>query len=280
MLNVAAPGVLSNDSDADGDTLTAVLNTGPGNGSLTLSADGSFSYTPNANFNGPDSFTYHANDGQADSNVATVSITVNNVNDAPVANDDAAATPFDTPVTIDVLANDVDVDGDSLTVNSFNATSVNGAAVSCTNTCTYAPMVGFSGDDSFTYDATDGALVSNLATVTVTVEAAAVIDLDIAQFKVGKRVSLARVKPIAISLVVINRGAVNSQTRDANVVGTQGGVEVYNETLAVHDAVGNGRTKFDFPAFTPSVAGDISWTVTIADDDPDVDEANAVTTVQ
>jgi hypothetical protein len=75
-LSVAAPGVLGNDSDAESDPLTAVLVSGPSNGSLTLNADGSFSYTPVANFSGSDSFTYLANDGQADSNVATVSLTV------------------------------------------------------------------------------------------------------------------------------------------------------------------------------------------------------------
>ena len=75
-LNVAAPGVLSNDSDADGNSLSAVIVSGPSHGALALSANGSFSYTPIANFNGSDSFTYKANDGTADSNVATVTITV------------------------------------------------------------------------------------------------------------------------------------------------------------------------------------------------------------
>jgi hypothetical protein len=75
-LNVAAPGVLGNDTDAEGDPLTAVLDGGPANGSLTLNADGSFSYTPAAGFSGNDSFAYHANDGLADSNVAAVTITV------------------------------------------------------------------------------------------------------------------------------------------------------------------------------------------------------------
>ena len=68
-LTVAAAGVLANDTDADGDTLTAVLVTGPTHGTLTLNADGSFTYTPAANYNGTDSFTYQANDGTADSNV-------------------------------------------------------------------------------------------------------------------------------------------------------------------------------------------------------------------
>src|SRR5204862_307510 len=88
-LTVIAPGVLANDTDVENSPLTAVLVSGPSQGALTLSSDGSFTYTPNADYNGADSFTYMANDGQANSNVATVSLTVNAVNDAPVAQDDA-----------------------------------------------------------------------------------------------------------------------------------------------------------------------------------------------
>ena len=75
-LIVAAPGVLSNDTDAENDPLTAILDNSPVNGSLTLNSDGSFTYTPNTDFAGSDSFTYHANDGATDSNIATVSITI------------------------------------------------------------------------------------------------------------------------------------------------------------------------------------------------------------
>jgi hypothetical protein len=83
-LTVAADGVLGNDDDDDGDALTAQLVLGPGNAqSFALDANGSFSYTPDADFNGNDSFTYRANDSQANSNVATVTITVNPVNDDP-----------------------------------------------------------------------------------------------------------------------------------------------------------------------------------------------------
>ena len=85
-LNIAAPGVLANDTDPDSDPLTAILVNGTTNGTLSLNGDGSFIYTPNANYSGPDSFTYKANDGKADSNVVTVSITVSPVNDPPVAN--------------------------------------------------------------------------------------------------------------------------------------------------------------------------------------------------
>ena len=85
ILNVAAPGVMGNDSDADGDPLTAELDTDVINGVLTLNTDGSFSYDPNSGFFGTDNFTYHADDGLYDSNVATVMITVNAVNNPPVA---------------------------------------------------------------------------------------------------------------------------------------------------------------------------------------------------
>ena len=78
-------GVLIGDTDAENDPLTAVQVTGPSHGTLSLSADGSFTYTPAANFNGPDSFTYSADDGQDSSTPATVSISVTAVNDPPSA---------------------------------------------------------------------------------------------------------------------------------------------------------------------------------------------------
>jgi VCBS repeat-containing protein len=115
-LDVAAPGVLDNDTDADGDPLTAELVSGPSKGTLALNADGSFTYTPNANFNGEDSFTYVANDGLEDSNTATVTITINPVNDAPVADaglDQADVFPGDVPLN----GSGTDVDEDQLTFN-------------------------------------------------------------------------------------------------------------------------------------------------------------------
>src|SRR5207237_574930 len=117
LLTVAATGVLGNDTDIDGDPLTAVLVSGPANGTVSINADGSFTYKPSTNFNGTDSFTYKANDGLADSNVATVTLTITAVNDAPSASGEAYAASEDTPLTIaatGVLANDTDIDGDLL----------------------------------------------------------------------------------------------------------------------------------------------------------------------
>ena len=117
-LTVSAAGVLANDTDADGDTLSAIGVVGPSHGSLSLNADGSFIYTPAANYSGADSFTYRANDGTADSNVATVSITVVNTNTAPVAVADTYTVNEDAVLNTapGVLANDSDVDGDAMTL--------------------------------------------------------------------------------------------------------------------------------------------------------------------
>ncbi|HEU05170.1 MAG TPA: tandem-95 repeat protein, partial [Nitrosopumilus sp.] len=90
-LVVAAAGVLINDTDIDGDSLTAVLDVNVSGGTLTLNANGGFTYDPNTDFNGVDSFTYHANDGTADSNTVTVLITVNPVNEMHVQSIDMTA---------------------------------------------------------------------------------------------------------------------------------------------------------------------------------------------
>ena len=98
----------------ESDTLIAILVAGVTHGTLALSTNGGFTYIPAINFNGSDSFTYKANDGAADSNVATVNINVHFVNIAPVAIGDAVATNEDTPVSGNVLTNDSDADGDAL----------------------------------------------------------------------------------------------------------------------------------------------------------------------
>ena len=151
---MAAAGVLANDTDADGDPLTATLLTGVSNGTLALNPDGAFTYTPDANFNGSDSFTYTVADGNGGTSTATVTITVTAVNDAPVAVDDGGyATPFGTPLAIAaaaLLANDSDVDGDTLTVTGVGA-ATNGTVALAGGTITFTPEAGYSGPASFTY---------------------------------------------------------------------------------------------------------------------------------
>jgi hypothetical protein len=119
VLNIATPGILANDSDPEGHALSISVLTQPANGHLSVALDGGFSYTPDAGYTGIDVFTYSVNDGQADSNTATVQITVSAVNQPPVANNDSYSTPQDTVLSIaapGVLANDSDPEGHALTM--------------------------------------------------------------------------------------------------------------------------------------------------------------------
>ena len=174
VLTVPAPGVLGNDSDPDGDPLTAVLVTGPGHGTLALNANGSFTYTPAANYTGPDSFTYRASDGTLTSNLATVTLTVSPVNDAPMVAADSYSTAEDTALTVNapgVLGNDSDPDGNALSAAVGSGPSHGTLTLNANGSFTYTPAANYTGPDSFTYRASDGTLTSNLATVTLSVTA-------------------------------------------------------------------------------------------------------------
>jgi uncharacterized repeat protein (TIGR01451 family) len=169
-LTISAPGVLGNDTDPNGDALTAVLVSGPAHGTLTLSADGSFTYTPAPGYTGSDSFTYKANDGTLDSNVATVSLTVSN--SPPVASNDSYSGPSDATLTViapGVLANDSDVDGDSLSAVLVSGPAHGTLTLNADGSFSYRPAPGYFGSDSFTYKANDGTFDSNVATVSLTI---------------------------------------------------------------------------------------------------------------
>ncbi len=172
-LTIAAPGVLGNDTGPDSDPLTAVLASTPSAGTLTFNATGSFAYTPSANFSGVDTFTYKASDGTLTGNVATVRITVAAVNDPPTAVDDSAATSRNVAVTINVVANDTDIDGSIVPSSAMIiAKPAKGKVVNNLNgTVKYTPNKNFRGTDSFTYTVRDDkGSTSNVATVRVTVQ--------------------------------------------------------------------------------------------------------------
>ena len=164
--------MLANDSDVDSAALTVSLVSGPAHGTVTLNADGAFSYTPAANYNGADSFTYKANDGQADSNVATVSLTVTPVNDAPVAVNDSYSTNEDTTLTVaaaGVLGNDTDAEGDPLSAILVSGPAHGSMTLNANGALSYTPLFNYFGPDSFTYKLNDGQADSNVATVSLTV---------------------------------------------------------------------------------------------------------------
>jgi hypothetical protein len=388
VLGVIPPGVLANDLDPDGDTLTAILESGPSNGTLTLMSDGSFSYTPNSNFNGSDSFTYRANDGGASSHVAAVFITVPSVNDQPVANDGTYSTDQNSMLAVPapgVLGNDSDVDGDDLAAFLDDDVGNGTLALQPDGSFTYSPYIAFFGTDSYTYSACDNRGLCDTAkttiivlraqpdinlnptsldfgtviirngkiltgqvknqgkdnlyvtsiypcvgtsseftfspsapftvahggsqTVTITytpvdegVESGCLViesndpskdmvelnltgigaepvDLDVQSFVVLDRVNLSNVEPIKIELIVKNLSSTNGSARRATLVGVQNIFEIYREAMMVFDRVGGNGTKWSFPAHRPTNLGNIQWTVTVDDDDPDVDLATALTII-
>lgn len=176
VLAIAAPGVLGNDGLQQlGDNAVLVSNVAAEAGSVALAADGSFVYTPAADFNGSAQFTYRKANGSQVSAPATVTITVNPMPDAPVAVADAYDVLPDTALNVagpGVLDNDTDVDGDALTAVPLTdlATPAGGVVTLLADgSFTYTPLAGYIGGDSFAYQATDGVNVSAPATVTLTV---------------------------------------------------------------------------------------------------------------
>ena len=154
-------------SDVDGDDLTYAIGTAPTNGTVTLTG-AEVVYTPNENFNGTDSFTFTSFDGTIESNLATIIITVNPVNDAPVAQDGSNTKEEDTDQTITLSASDVDGDDLSYTIGTA---PTNGSVTLTGAEAVYTPNENFNGTDSFTFTSSDGTIESNAGTVAITVTA-------------------------------------------------------------------------------------------------------------
>ncbi len=244
ILTVAPIGVLLNDTNIDSD-IFAIIQTNVGFGTLTLNLDGSFTYQPNQNFDSIDSFTYIATNGTHNSNNATVTLFVNTINDTPIAQNDTASTLEDTPVTIPVLNNDSDVDGDLFTVTSITQ-GTNGIITTNGTTVTYTPKLDFNGTDSFTYTISDGILTDN-ATVYVTV--GLVNDTPIAQ---NDTASTLESTPIIISVLS------NDSDVDGNLL------TIHSVTQGANGTVTTNSTTV---TYTPHLnfTGTDSFTYTISD---------------
>ncbi|MBE4372846.1 tandem-95 repeat protein, partial [Vibrio parahaemolyticus] len=160
--------VLGNDTfEGDDQVVLLDTNNGPANGTVSVNPDGSVTYTPNDNYHGADSFTYIVTSGGV-SESTTVNVDVTPENDAPVAKDDTTITDEDTPVTIDVLPNDTDADGDKLSIGSASVPKEQGTVEVVNGKLVFTPAENFNGDAEITYTVTDGALTDQ-AKVTVTV---------------------------------------------------------------------------------------------------------------
>ncbi len=164
----SVPGVLANDSDPDGDPITAQLTADSVHGSVRLAADGSFLYTPVANYNGADSFSYRISDGKAVSGSVAVSLTVTPVNDPPVAVGEGYAVDQGATLSISapgVLSNDSDLDRDALVAQLVSGPAHGSLSLFSLGAFKYAPDPGFAGSDSFIYQASDGTATSAAVSV-------------------------------------------------------------------------------------------------------------------
>ncbi len=155
-------------TDVDGNALTASVVTGPAHGTLIFNSDGSFSYTPDADYNGTDSFTYKVNDGTADSAIQTININITPVNDAPVGADGTVTTLEDTAIAGNVVM--TDVDGNPLTASVVTGPA-HGTLTFDSNSgaFSYTPDADYNGTDSFTYKVNDGTADSAIQTININI---------------------------------------------------------------------------------------------------------------
>ena len=168
-------GVLKNDTDLEGATLTALLFNGATRGNVTLAPDGSFTYQPNSDFAGTDTFTYRVRNGSLNSAVATVTLTVAALNDRPVAVNDLYTGNRNVALHIDprgILINDTDPDAGDVLTSILVANAANGSvSLASDGSFIYTPVAGFTGSDAFTYRARDSAgELSNVATVSIQIQ--------------------------------------------------------------------------------------------------------------
>jgi subtilisin len=223
-------------SDAESCELGFTVSSGPSNGSLSAitgqactsgspnTDTATIGYVPNADYHGSDSFSFQITDGDGNTSPGTVTITVNPVNDAPVAGDDSASTTEGTSVTITVTGNDTDVDGDALTVTEKTTPSNGTVTINSDNTLTYTPNAGYTGPDSFGYTVSDGT-VTDTANVAIEVTATAstmhVGDLDSVSANLGSKWQPA----VSILVVDANGNAVTDATASGTWTHPDGSTE-------------------------------------------------------
>ena len=268
-LTVPVSGVLTNDSDPDGDVLTAVLVTGPAHAAVfNLNANGSFTYTPSNNYVGPDSFTYQANDGTATSGVATASITVLATNTAPVVTNQSVTIPEDTATNLVMNATDIDANPLTFIIVIGPTNGVLSNVNTNTGTFTYRPNTNFAGGDSFTFRVNDGLTNSGLATYGITIlpvnDAPVANNLNvITPEDTSTNLVLTATDPDNTNLVfAILNGPTNGSL---GVLNTNTGTVTYSPTANYH-----GPDTFTFTVFdgTLFATGTVFITVTPVNDAP------------
>ncbi|MNS10466.1 HYR domain protein [compost metagenome] len=259
-LVINAPGVLSNDTDANSDVLTAIMVSNASNGNVVLNSNGSFTYIPAAGFVGTDSFTYMANDGKVNSNVVTVIINVTaSPNVPPTANTIVVNTHENVSVIVDVISHVVDpnnnLDKSSLAIVSG---PVNGSfTISPDYRVIYTPDPGFFGQDRFTFRICDLAGACTTADVIVNVDRIQA-DLAITKVSVGKNI---RKDQEFEYVITVNNKGINDET----------GVKVVDILPSTLEFINASSTKGNFTF--DQVTKTINWNV----GDVNVNESESIT---
>ena len=256
----ATISVLANDTDPDNDVLSISAVTQGAKGTVVINPDKTVTYTPNANVSGSDSFTYTISDGNGGSDTATVAITVNAVNDAPDAVNDAAATNEDTAVILTVLANDVDVDGDALQGTAVTQGTLGAVTLNGNGTVTYTPAPNASGVDAFTYTVRDGGGLTDTATVTVSI--APINDAPVA---VADAATTRENAPVAIIVLANDSDVEGHPLTVTSVSNPPGGTAVVNANSTITytpDANFNGTDTFTY-TLSDGQGGTATGTVTM-----------------
>jgi VCBS repeat-containing protein len=275
VLIVPAPGVLGNDEDLDGDTITASLSEAPANGSLTLDADGSFVYLPESDFAGEDRFTYIATDGSDSSEAATVTVTVTLPNSAPIANDDSFQLEEDQVLEVSapgVLENDSDAEGQPITAALVSDVIHGSLILNEDGSFTYAPDLDYNGMDSFTYQVSDGDLPSNSATVSIDVAPVNDIPLAVDDMAQGEEGVIIEINvlvndegmgddPISVELETIpDNGTVEvvgNLIRYTPIVGFLGDDSFIYKATDVDSGTSSARVSVSITAASPASAAGI-----------------------
>ncbi len=272
--------VLRNDSDIDGDPLNVLRFTQPAQGVVTQNPDGTLTYTPPANFNGTVTFTYVATDGRGgESTPATVTITVGGVNDAPVANPDTAVTNEDTPIAVNVLGNDTDADGDTMTVTQVAGQPIAiGTSVAITGpnnvaqgtvtltpqgTLLFTPARDFNGPVAFSYTISDGQ-ASATAQVNLSV-----VPVNDAPMAVDDRATTPEDTPVEIAVLGNDRDADGDAL---TVTQVDGQAIAVGASVAINGTAGAALGSVTLTAqgmllFTPAPGfnGPVNFSYTISD---------------
>ncbi len=264
----------TNDSDPEGDDLTVSAVSDPLNGSAEVEPDGTVTYTPDPGFVGTDTYTYTVCDSFGNCEDGTVTVVVSPPpNETPVGGDDEAATPTDTPVVLNVLANDSDADDDPLTVNDIPTQPTNGdVVINPDGTVTYTPDPGFVGIDVFEYEVCDDAGACDIVTVVVEVGppgTGPIAPLDTEPEAIDDEASTTAGQPVVVDV-------------------TGNDVDLDGDTLSVGTIVqpppgqgtvadnGDGTVTFT-PA--PGFIGTATFEYTVADEDGNTDVATVTVDV-